>query len=37
VAGTLKNVIALGSGMCEGMGYGYNTIAGLIVRGAKEI
>ncbi len=37
VGGSLKNVIALASGMSDGLGYGDNTRAALITRGIKEI
>ena len=37
VAGALKNVIALASGIVEGLGYGHNTRAALITRGLAEI
>lgn len=33
----LKNVIAIASGMSQGLGLGHNTIAGLITRGLAEI
>lgn len=37
LAGSLKNIIALASGMATGLGYGDNARAALITRGAKEI
>ncbi len=37
LGGTAKNVIALGSGMIEGLGLGHNTRAALITRGLREI
>jgi glycerol-3-phosphate dehydrogenase (NAD(P)+) len=33
----LKNVIAIGAGICEGLGLGSNSIAALITRGLAEI
>ena len=37
LAGATKNIIALGSGICEGKGFGDNTKAALITRGIHEI
>ena len=37
VGGAVKNVLAIASGICEGMGLGYNTRAALITRGLYEI
>jgi len=37
VAGVVKNVIAIASGMAEGMGFGDNTRATLITRGLAEM
>jgi glycerol-3-phosphate dehydrogenase (NAD(P)+) len=37
IGGALKNVIAIAAGVADGLGYGYNTRAGLITRGLAEI
>lgn len=37
LAGAMKNVIAIGAGICEGLGYGHNSRAALMTRGLAEI
>ncbi len=37
MAASLKNVIAIGAGVCHGLGLGSNTMAALITRGLAEI
>ena len=37
LGGALKNVIAIATGISDGLGFGYNTRAALITRGLAEI
>lgn len=37
IAGAVKNVIAIASGICQGIGFGNNTKAALLTRGIAEI
>ena len=37
IAGAVKNVISVASGMCAGLGFGDNTTAALVTRGLNEI
>jgi glycerol-3-phosphate dehydrogenase (NAD(P)+) len=37
LAGALKNIIAIGAGMCDGLGYGDNAKAAFVTRGLAEI
>lgn len=37
ISGALKNIIAIATGICDGLGYGLNTRAALITRGLAEI
>lgn len=37
IAASVKNIIAIASGVVTGLGYGYNTTAGLITRGVVEL
>lgn len=36
IGSVLKNVVAIGAGIVEGLGFGSNTIAALVVRGIEE-
>jgi len=37
VGGAVKNVLAVGAGLCDGLGFGANTRIALITRGLKEM
>jgi glycerol-3-phosphate dehydrogenase (NAD(P)+) len=37
LGGSVKNVIAIAAGIVDGIGYGHNTVAGLITRGLAEM
>jgi glycerol-3-phosphate dehydrogenase (NAD(P)+) len=37
IGGCVKNIIAIAAGVVSGLGYGYNTLSGLITRGLAEV
>ncbi|MGD0988648.1 MAG: NAD(P)H-dependent glycerol-3-phosphate dehydrogenase [Candidatus Sulfotelmatobacter sp.] len=37
LGGSLKNTIAIAAGICDGLGLGHNSVAGLITRGLAEM
>ena len=37
IGGAVKNVVAIGAGVCDGLGLGHNALAALITRGLAEI
>jgi len=37
IGGAVKNVVAIAAGMCEGLGLGTNSMAGLVTRGCLEM
>lgn len=37
IGGAVKNVVAIGAGVCHGLGFGNNALAALITRGLAEI
>ena len=37
IGGAVKNVVAIGAGLCDGLGLGHNALAALITRGLAEI
>jgi glycerol-3-phosphate dehydrogenase (NAD(P)+) len=37
LGGALKNIVAIAAGICDGLGFGHNSVAALITRGLAEI
>ncbi len=37
LGGALKNIVAIAAGVCDGLGFGHNSVAALITRGLAEI
>lgn len=37
ISAALKNIVAIGAGICDGLGYGMNTRAALVTRGIAEL
>jgi glycerol-3-phosphate dehydrogenase (NAD(P)+) len=37
IAASVKNIIAIAAGVVSGLGYGYNTLSGVITRGLAEM
>jgi glycerol-3-phosphate dehydrogenase len=37
LAGAVKNIVAIGAGILEGLGFGMNTVTALVVRTTKEM
>ena len=37
LGGSIKNVIAIAAGVCDGLGFGHNSVAALITRGLAEM
>lgn len=37
IGGAVKNIVAIAAGVIHGLGFGYNTLAGLITRGLAEM